>query len=53
MGEVNGVWKKLDKFWKHSDCIVRHKLIVYDAIVRSKLMYGLESAHLRKPEKNE
>ena len=42
---------KLQKFWVHSDCSVRYKLIVCDAIVRSKLIYGLETAHLRKPER--
>ena len=39
-------WRKLEEFWKHADCQLREKLIVYDAIIRSKLMYGLESAHL-------
>eukprot|EP00975_Prorocentrum_lima_P058079 12181543-Prorocentrum_lima.AAC.1 len=37
------VWKKLDTFWLHSDCPVPFKLLVYDAVVRSKLLYGLES----------
>ena len=39
-------WKKLEDYWKHSDCPLREKLIVHDAVIRSKLMYGLESAHL-------
>ena len=41
-----GVWKKLGMFFKSSDCSVRLKLQVFDAILRSKLMYGLESAQL-------
>ena len=38
--------EKLEDYWKHSDCPLREKLITYDAVIRSKLMYGLESAHL-------
>ena len=38
--------EKLEEFWKHADSSIRDKLIVYDAVTRSKLMYGLESAHL-------
>ena len=32
--------------WKHSDCSAREKLIVYDAVIRSKLVYGLESVQI-------
>ena len=39
-------WKMLGGYWKHSNCTTRDKLNVYDAIVRSKLLYGLESAQL-------
>ena len=39
-------WKKLEDYWEHADCPLREQLIIYDAIVRTKLMYGLESAHL-------
>ena len=40
------VLKRLDFFWRHSDCPERYKLEALDAVVRSKLLYGLESAHL-------
>ena len=39
-------WKRLAEFWKHSDCNVRLKLGVYDAVIRSKLIYGLESVQI-------
>ena len=42
------VWKKLDIFWKKANCPPRFKLIVYDAVIRSKLVYGLECVHLPK-----
>ena len=47
------ILSKLHLFWRHSDCTVHLKLQAYDAIIRSKLMYGLESvvfneSHLRK-----
>jgi hypothetical protein len=37
------ILSKLHLFWRHSDCTVHLKLQAYDAIIRSKLMYGLES----------
>eukprot|EP00975_Prorocentrum_lima_P011540 2452473-Prorocentrum_lima.AAC.1 len=41
-------WKRLDPFWLHSDCTYKFKLIVWHAVVRSRLMYGLEGLHLTK-----
>ena len=38
--------KKLDLFWRHSNCDVAIKVYTADAILRSKLLYGLESAQL-------
>ena len=40
------VLKRLDLFWRHSNCPPRFKLEVLDAVIKSKLLYGLESAHL-------
>jgi hypothetical protein len=44
--------KKLDTFWAHSSCPTKIKLGVLDAVIRSKLLYGLESAQLNQPELN-
>ena len=41
-------WKRLAEFWKHGNCDLRFKLIVYDAVIRAKLMYGMESLQLNK-----
>ena len=38
--------KKLDTFWRHSNCDTAIKIHVADAVLRSKLLYGLESAQL-------
>ena len=38
--------KKLDAFWRHSDCTVTTKIQVADAVLRAKLLYGMESAQL-------
>ena len=35
-------------FWKHTNCSLEFKLIAYDAVIRAKLMYGLESLQLNK-----
>ena len=40
------VLKRLDLFWRHSDCSLKRKLVVYDLDIRSKLLYGLESLQL-------
>ena len=40
------IMKKLDLFWRHSDCPVHIKVYTADAVLRSKLLYGLESAQL-------
>ena len=34
-------------FWKQSNFTARKKILVYDSVIRSKLLYGLESAELR------
>ena len=36
------IWRKLDIFWIYSDCSIRKKIQVYDAIIRTKLLYGME-----------
>ena len=40
--------EKLEDFWKHADVGIKFKIIVYDAVVRAKLMYGLESMQFNK-----
>ena len=43
-------WKSLDIFWKHSQCSITNKLLVYDAVVKSRLLYGLESLEITKAQ---
>jgi len=38
--------KQLDTFWRHSNCDTAVKIHTADAVLRSKLLYGLESAQL-------
>jgi hypothetical protein len=45
------IMKKMDLFWRHSDCPVRLKLTTLDAVIRSKLLYGLDAVNLKEPEK--
>ena len=40
------ICKKLQMFWRNPSCPTKFKLHVYDAVIRSKLVYGLESLHL-------
>ena len=46
MLEVRRTWFKLKPYWKASGASKKRKLIIYDAIIRSKLLYGLETIHL-------
>ena len=40
------IMKKLDLFWRHSDCPTHIKVYTADAVLRSKPLHGLESAQL-------
>ena len=46
MHQTLKVWFKLESFWKIVACSTKWKLQVYDAIIRNKLLYGLETVHL-------
>jgi hypothetical protein len=39
-------WKKLKHFWKNRHLSTNYKLQTYDAVIRSKIVYGLESARM-------
>ena len=42
--------QQLNTFWLHSNCPVKFKLIAADAVIRTKLLYGMDSAQLGEPE---
>ena len=46
ISECMVILQKLDPCWKHIENPTRWKLLIFDAIVRSKLMYGLESVQI-------
>jgi len=37
-------------FWIHSGCPIKFKILVIDSIIKSKTLYGLESAHLKETD---
>ena len=43
---------RLKLFWNKADTTIKWKLQVYDAIISSKLLYGLETMQLTQGEKN-
>ena len=43
---VNRTWYKLFPYWKATDASQKWKIIVYDAVIRSKRLYGLETVQL-------
>ena len=42
------ILRKMDTFWFYSTCDIRRQLIVFNAVLRSKLLYGLESLQLNQ-----
>jgi hypothetical protein len=46
--ETRRIWMKLQLFWKDNNANRKWKIIIYDAIIRSKLLYGMETIHLTK-----
>ena len=41
---------KLDTFWRHSNCPTKFKIIALDAVIRSKLLYGLDTAQINEAQ---
>ena len=39
-------WHRLGTLWKHSACTAGHKIRLWNAVIKSKLLYGLESVHM-------
>lgn len=50
LAECTVVANKLKLFWNRSKCRYGWKLLVYDAVAKSKLLYGLESVQLSTKE---
>ena len=46
MQEVRQTWFKLLPYWRATNANVKWQLLIFDAVVRSKLLYGLETIHL-------
>ncbi len=46
MGQCFALLNKLHHFFRHSSCPTKFKLTTFDAVIRSKLVYGLEMVHL-------
>ena len=46
LGACFALLNKLDFFWRKSNCSTKFKLNVFDAVIRSKLVYGLEAVQL-------
>ena len=51
VADTYSTWANLTYTGKNSDDTIKNKLITYDAVIRAKLMYGLESAQTNKTEK--
>ena len=47
---VQLIWRKMGEFWKGSNCNKRKKIIVYNAVIKSKLLFGAESMQINQSE---
>ena len=52
IADTHVTWKKLEEFWKRGNDELTEKLIVYDAVIRTKLMYGIESLQLNQDQRD-
>ena len=50
MQQVTITWKRLQTYWKATNASKKWQLLAYDAIIKSKLLYGLETAQVGKAE---
>ena len=46
IGAAGAAWRKLQEFWKKGTPTRRNKLLYYDALISSKLVYGLKTLAL-------
>ena len=46
IGDCMETLKKLDLFWLHSSCPVGFKILVHNSIIRSKLLYSLNTTNI-------
>lgn len=46
IGSLYAVYTNLDPYWKNLSIPCKEKLITYDAIIKAKLLYGLDSAQI-------
>ena len=47
--KCRSIFNRMHIFWCNSKACKSFKLLVYNSIIRSKLMYGLEAAQLNPP----
>ena len=50
MQQVTVTWKRLQTYWKATDASKKWQLLAYDAIIKSKVLYGLETAQASKAD---
>ena len=46
--KVSKTWYKLNEYWKAANASKKWKIIVFDAVIKSKLLYVLETAELTR-----
>ena len=46
--QATSTWNKLYKYWKLGNCSKKKKLQVWNAVIRTKLTYGLVTVQINK-----
>ena len=45
--EANRTLWKMNDYWKAADASKKWKILIFEAVLKSKLLYGLETTHLK------
>ena len=46
IASATATWKSLDMFWTQACCSLKNKILIYNAVIRSKLLYALETVEI-------
>ena len=52
MQEIRKTWFRLLPYWKATNANLKWQLLIFDAVMKSKIIYGLETVHLTQAMMN-
>ena len=46
IASATATWKSLDLFWEQACCSLENRILIYSAVIRTKLLYALETVEI-------